>query len=127
MSAIFSANSSSVSVNGEPVLGVQAIDYRQLRDQGAIYALGSAERIAVHYGATSVEGRVTIASANPTLDALANTGEVFQLVAQLRHGESERSVAFDDCYMRTKEFAMSTGGSGESVYVFSATRVREED
>lgn len=125
--SVFSANSSSVTVNGETVPGVQAIDYRQMRDQGEIYALGSAERIAVQYGAMRVEGRVTVASANPAMDGLSNTGETFQLIARLAHGETSRSVAFDECHMVDKQFAMSTGGAGETVYAFTAVRVREED
>lgn len=125
--SVFSANSSSVTVNGEAVPGVQTIDYREIRDQGEVFALGSAERIAVHYGAMRVEGRVTIASANTAMDGLSTSGDAFQLVAQLRHGDAERSVAFDDCHMVTKEFSMSTGGSGRSVYHFTAVRMREED
>lgn len=124
---VFAANSSSVTVNGDPVPGVQAIDYREVRDQNAVYALGSAERIAVHYGAMHVEARVTVASASPALDALSSSGAQFQLVAQLRHGEAARSVSFDECHMLNKQFAISTGGAGESVYAFSAVRVREED
>lgn len=125
--SVFTANSSSVTVNGEAVPGVQAIDYREMRDQGEIYALGSAERIAVHYGAMRVEARVTIASAHPSLDALSRTGEPFQLVAQLAHGDAARSVSFDECHMVDKRFALSTGGAGETVYAFTAVRVREED
>ncbi len=125
--SLFSANSSSVTVNGEAVPGVQAVDYRQVRDQGAIYALASAERIAVHYGATRVEGPLSIASANPAMDGLSSSGEPFQLIAQLAHGETSRSVTFDECHMVDKQFAMSTGGAGETVYAFTAIRVREED
>ncbi len=125
--SLFSANSSSVTVNGEAVPGVQAVDYRQVRDQGEIYALGSAERIAVHYGAMRVEGRLSIASANPAMDGLSSSGEAFQLIAQLAHGETSRSVTFDECHMVDKQFAMSTGGAGETVYAFTAIRVREED
>lgn len=125
--SVFSANSSSVTVNGEAIAGVQALDYRQVRDQGQIFALGSEERIAVHYGAMRVEGRVTVASASVSMDTLSTSGEPFQLVAQLSHGEAARSVSFDECHMVNKEFTISTGGSGSSVYVFTAVRVREED
>lgn len=125
--SVFSANSSSVTVNGEAVPGVRAIDYREMRDQGEIFALGSAERIAVHYGAMRVEGRVTVASANPAMDGFSTSGEAFQLVAQLAHGDASRSVSFDECHMVDKQFAMTTGGAGETVYAFTAVRVREED
>ena len=125
--SVFSANSSSVTVNGEAVPGVQAIDFREIRDQGEVYALGSAERIAVHYGAMRVEGRLTVASASPAMDGLSTSGDAFQLVAQLRHGDASRSVSFDECHMVNKEFAMGTGGAGVSTYVFTAVRMREED
>jgi hypothetical protein len=125
--SVFSANSSSLTVNGESVPGVQAIDYREIRDQGEIYALGSAERIAVHYGAMRVEGRLSIASASTAMDGLSTSGEAFQLVAQLRHGDAGRSVSFDECQMVNKEFSMDTGGAGTSVYHFTAVRMREED
>lgn len=125
--SVFSANSSSVTVNGEAVPGVRAIDYREMRDQGEIYALGSAERIAVHYGAMRVEGRVTVASVNPAMDGFSTSGEAFQLVAQLAHGEASRSVSFDECHMVDKQFALATGGAGETIYAFTAVRVREED
>ncbi len=126
MATIFTANSSSVLVDGNPVEGVQTVDYRLQRQQGDVYALGSDERLTAYYGATSVEGRVQVASASPALDALATSGAAFQVVASLAHGQSLRSVAFDDCFMKNKEFAMGSGGHGETVYVFSATRVREE-
>jgi hypothetical protein len=127
MATVFSANSSSVTVNGEAVPGVRTIDYRLLREQDAVYALGSDERVAVFFGPMRVQGRVAVASANPALDALAASGAAFQLIAQLRHSDTQRSVTFDDCYMQTKEFAMGAGGAGETVYLFSATRLREED
>jgi len=125
--SVFSANSSSVTVNGEAIPGVRAIDYRQMRDQGEIYALGAEERIAVHYGAMRVEGRITVTSVNAAMDGLSTSGEAFQLVAQLAHGDNARYVAFDGCHMVDKQFAMATGGAGQTVYAFTAIRVREED
>lgn len=127
MATVFTANSSSITVDGQAVPAVRAIDYRLVREQGDIYALGSGERLTVYYGAMRVQGRVTVASASPPLDTLAGSGAAFQMVAQLRHGDTSRSVSFDECHMETKEFSMGTGGAGETVYVFSATRVREED
>lgn len=127
MASVFSANSSSITVDGQPVPGIRAIDYRLEREQGGVYALGSEERITVYYGATSVAGRLTVASASPALDALATSGNSFVLVALLRHGDTQRSVSFDDCYMESKEFAMATGGVGETIYQFTATRLREDD
>lgn len=127
MATVFTANSSSITVDGEVVPGVRSIDYRQVREQGDIYALGSDERLTVYYGAKRVQGRVRVASTSPTLDALTQTGDAFQILAQLRHGEAARAVAFDECHMETKEFSLSVGGAGETTYVFTASRVREED
>ena len=127
MATIFTANSSSIMVDGNPVEGVQSIDYRVVRQQGDVFALGSAERLTVYYGATRVQGRIHIASANAALDALASSGNMFQVVSSLAHGQALRSVSFDDCFITNKEFSIQSGGHGETIYSFSATRVREED
>lgn len=124
---IFAANSSGVLVDNAAVEGVRGIDYQVQREQGDVFALGGDERLAVYYGAMRVQGRLRVASTNPALDALTRSGAKFQLVANLKQGQSARSVAFDDCYMVNKEFAMDAGKHGETVYLFSATRVREED
>ncbi len=125
MPTIFAANESSVLVDGEPLLGVQAIDYRTRRARSNLYALGSAERIGVTSGAHDVEGRLRVASASAALDGLAEQ-QTFQVVANLRHGETEVTVTFDDCYLTEKTFDLGVSGHGEAVYSFSATRVREE-
>jgi hypothetical protein len=127
MATVFTANSSGVLVNNTQVEGVRAIEYQVVRDQSDVHAVGSAERVAVYYGATRVRGRLHVASTSADLDTLTSSGAAFQVVANLRHGEAGRSVAFDDCYMERKEFAMNSGSHGETVYLFTATRVREED
>jgi hypothetical protein len=127
MATIFTANSSSIMVDGNPVEGVQGIDYRLVRQQGDVFALGSDERLTAYYGPSRVQGKIHIASTNANLDTLAGAGTMFQVVATLAHGQTLRSVSFDDCFMTHKEFSMTTGGHGETVYHFSATRVREED
>lgn len=124
---VFTANSSGVQVDNTAIAGVQSIDYRHERDQSDVHGLGSDERLAVYFGPMRVVGRVTVASTSPELDALALSGNEFQIVANLKHGQALRSVAFDACYMRSKEFHMGSGGHGSTVYEFSATRVREED
>jgi hypothetical protein len=127
MARIFSANSSSVLVDNENVEGLRSIEYKLQRERNDVFAVGSDERIGVYYGARRVVGRLVVASANAKLDGLAGAGTAFQVVANLRHGDASRSVAFDDCYLEGKEFSMASGGHGEMVYTFSATRVREED
>lgn len=127
--AVFTANSSAVLVAGERVAGVRGIDFQHQRAQSSVYALGSAERIGVVYGGTSVAGRITVASASDALDALLVSGEPFQIVANLSARadlEPERTVAFDGCTMTGKSFALAAGGHAEAVYDFTATRVREE-
>ncbi len=125
MTTLFAANESSVLIDGDPLLGVQAIDYRAERVRSNLYALGSAERIGVTSGAHDVQGRLRVASASATLDGLEEDQQ-FQVIANLRHGETEVTVTFDDCYLTDKTFDLGVGGHGEAVYGFSATRVREE-
>lgn len=125
MPTVFAATESSVLVDGEPVDGVQGIDYRMRRSRSNIYALGSTERIDVTSGAYDVEGRLRVASTSPALDGLAGE-QRFQIIANLRHGETTSTVTFDDCFLTEKTFELSVSGSGVAVYVFSAARVREE-
>ena len=96
MPSVFTANSSGVLVNNENVEGIRGITYQLEREQGDVHALGSPERIAVYYGATQVRGKIRVASVSNTLDALAASGEVFQVVANLAHGQAARSVSFDE-------------------------------
>jgi len=123
MPTIFAASESTVQVDGEPVVGVQGIDYRVLRDRTNIYALGSTERVGVVSGAYEVQGRLRVASASPKLDGLAGD-QLFQIIANLRHGDTQATVTFDDCYLTEKTFEMSVNGQGAAVYAFSAARVR---
>lgn len=127
MATVFTANSSGILVDGQQVPGVRGIDYLHEREQNDVFGLGSEERIAVYYGPSRVKGRLRVSSAAPALDALSASGAAFQVVANLKHGETSRSVAFDDCYMQSKEFTLGSGGHGETVYIFRSTRVREED
>ncbi len=127
MATIFSANSSGVLIDNENVEGLRGIDYNVVRQQGDVFALGSNERISVYYGASRVEGILRVASTSAKLDGLVSSGAMFQVVANLKQGQTSRSVAFDECYMLNKGFSMEAGGHGETIYTFSATRVREED
>jgi hypothetical protein len=124
---VFSANSSGILIDNEPIEGVRGIDYQQMRETSEIFALGTEERVAVYHGAKRVRGRIRVASASKKLDDFATSGGPFQIVCNLRHGETQRSVAFDECHISAKDFTMAAGGHGETIYEFSATRVREED
>lgn len=125
MPTVFAAAESAVLVDGHPVEGVQGIDYRMRRSRLNIYALGSTERVGVTSGTYDVEGRLRVASACAELDALAGE-QLFQIIANLRHGETAKTVTFDDCYLTEKTFDMSVGGHGEAVYSFTAARVRQD-
>lgn len=127
MATVFAANSSGLLVDNQKIDGVRGIEYQTVREQSDVHALGSHERVAVYYGASRVRGRIRVASAALPLDKLATSGDKFQIVSNLKHGQAARSVSFDECYMESKEFSMASGGHGETVYVFTATRVREED
>jgi hypothetical protein len=127
MPVVFAAHSSSVLIDGQPIEGVQGIDYRVVRQQGHVFALGSSERLTTYYGETHVDGRVTVASTSAALDTLVTSGDAFQIVGNLAHGGATRTISFDDCRMARKEFNLLSGGHGETVYLFTATRVRESD
>lgn len=125
MPAIFAASESTIQVDGENVEGVRAIDYRFNQDRENVYALGSAERIGMVSGAQSVEGVIRVASTSKKLNGLAGD-QSFQVIAQLKHGDTKMTVTFDECFLMEKSFEIAVGGHGEAVYTFTATRVREE-
>ncbi|MFC0533286.1 hypothetical protein [Phytohabitans kaempferiae] len=127
MPLVFSARDSEVRVGNELLEGVRAIEYRSARERREVTAIGTDERIAVYYGARSVTGRLRVASTAKVLDGLLTGPAEFQVVATLRHGANQRTVAFDECWMESKQVELGDGGHQETVYQFSATRVREED
>lgn len=124
MPTVFAANESAVLVDGQPLEGVRAVEYRSLTSRDDLYALGSSERIGVITGPRSVEGRIRVASSAPALDALVGD-DFFQIAAPLRQGDTEVTVSFDECLLTEKSFSMGAGGHGETVYAFTATRVRD--
>ena len=124
MPTVFSANESAVMVDGTPIEGVRSVEYRTNTVRNDLYAIGSSERIGVITGGRSVEGRIRVASSAPALDALLGD-TFFQIAAPLRQGETEVTVSFDECLLTEKSFSMGAGGHGETIYAFTATRVRE--
>lgn len=125
MTQIYAANESAVLINGEPVPGVQSLEYRRVRERSNVYAVGLAERVGVVTGRETVEVRLAVASTAPGLDGLGWGDESFELVAQLRQGDTETTVAFNECLISEKTFAMPVAGRGETIYDITATRVRE--
>lgn len=126
MPQIYTAFSSEVKVNDETLEGLQSIEYAQVKNRCDVGAIGTDERIAVYFGMKIVNGKLHVASANPTLDGLLQENKTFTLTAQLKHGDTVRSVAFDECYLDDKSFSLAAERHGETVYSFTATRLREE-
>lgn len=126
MAQIYNAFASEVKVNDETIEGLQAIEYRQVKNRSDVGAVGTDERIAVYFGTKIVNGKLRVASANVTLDTLLEANTEFSISATLKHGETTRQVSFDNCYLDDKTFQMAAQGHGETVYTFTATRVREE-
>lgn len=130
MATVFTANRSSVLVDGEPLDGLQSLTFRVVTEREDIRAVGSVERVDVSFGLRRVEGELAIKSANFVLDTHLLDQSAFQLVANLKKDASadspKRTLSFDDCYVETKAFGMDAGGSAVTTYRFTATRVREE-
>src|SRR5262249_45000333 len=64
---------------------------------------------------------------NKTLDGLVQSSAEFSISATLKHLDTTRRVSFDACYMEDKEFSLDAQTHGETVYSFTATRVRGEE
>jgi hypothetical protein len=130
MPTVLNANNSTLLVDGDAVEGVQSIAFRVVTERENIRAIGSDERVAVSFGLRTVQGEVVVRSISASLDTKLATRAGFNMVASLKNGpgakEAQRSYAFDDCYVEDKSLGISAGGTAETTYVFTATRVREE-
>lgn len=131
MAKVFSANRSSVLVDGEAVEGLQNIAFRVVTEREDIRAIGSDERIDVSFGLRTVLGELVVKSNSDKLDGLLHERSKFQLVVNLKKEigittDSTRSLSFDDCFVEGKAFGMDAGGTATTTYSFTATRVREE-
>lgn len=130
MPTVLNANNSALLVDGDNVEGVQSIAFRVVTERENIRAIGSDERVAVSFGLRTVQGEIVIRSMSAVLDGKLATRSSFNMVASLKSGPgaetAQRSYAFDDCYVETKSLGISAGGTAETTYVFTSTRVREE-
>ncbi len=129
MPMVFSANRSSILVDGEAVDGLQSIVFRVVTEREDIRAIGSNERVDVIFGMRTVQGELVIRSASVKLDGLLQQRGKFQLVTSLKRTEGTddtRTLSFDDCFVEGKSFRMDAHGSAATTYAFTATRVREE-
>lgn len=125
MPTIFAANESTVTVNGTAVEGVVALEYHRRQARSNVYALGSSERIGMVSGPSAVEGRLTVSSTSPGLDAIGPEAS-FQVIASLKRGSQSLTVTLDECFLTEKAFALTVGEHGQAVYAFSAARVTEK-
>jgi len=128
---LISANVSNIKVDGEVIPGLQAIDYKIVRNRQNVHNIGIDERIGVDYGPMYVTGNLRIRSTFPKLDTMLITGvsevKPFQLVVELKKlGQAIKTLSFDDCYLEGKNFSMDANGVGISDYSFTATRLREQ-
>jgi hypothetical protein len=128
---IISANVSNIKIDGEVVAGLQAIEYKVVRNRQNVHNIGIDERIGVDYGPMFVTGSLTIRSHYPKLDTMLLQGvadvKSFQLVVELKKlGEAIKTLSFDDCYVEGKTFSMDSNGVGLTEYSFTATRLREK-
>ena len=129
MPTIYSANRSSVLVNGTAIEGLQSLVYRVVTERQDVRAIGTDERVDVIFGLRTVQGELVVQSANSELDAALTERSKFQIVANLKRDESEgakRTLSFDDCFIEAKSFSLSAGGVVATTYTFTATRAREE-
>jgi len=127
MPQIYTARASEVRIdNADPIEGLQSIDYSLAKNRQQVGAIGTDERIAVYFGMKAVLGKLRVASVNPTLDDLLQSNAKFSIAATLKYGDATRKITFDDCYMEDKSFGLGAEGHAETLYSFTATRLREE-
>lgn len=130
MPNVFSANKSSILVDGEAVEGLQSLAFRVVTEREDVRAVGSDERIDVSFGLRTVQGELVVASTCPPLDAILDKRTKCQLVANLAKSDEadapRRSYSFDDCFVEGKALSMDAGKTAATTYRFTATRVREE-
>jgi hypothetical protein len=125
MATILSANRSEVTLDGESIEGLQAITYKVDRSREDIPAIGTDERIGVDFGLKLVTGTLTVKSTNDTLNNNLASNTAFQIVANLRKGDLEKVVTFNECYLDDKQVGLDTNGVLVTTYTFTATSILE--
>jgi len=128
---IISANVSNIKVDGEVIPGLQAIEFKIVRNRQNVHNIGIDERVGVDYGPMYVIGSLRIRSTYPKFDTMLITGvaevKPFQLVVELKKGgQSIKTLSFDECYLEGKGFSLDANGVGMSDYSFTGTRLREQ-
>ena len=132
MPTIYSANSSSLLVDGEAIEGLQSLAFRVVTEREDIRAIGSDERVDVSFGLRTIHGEIVVRSASDKLNQLLTDRAGFQLVASLSKGkgiqttDKAKTYAFDQCFVESKSFGLEAGGTAATTYAFTATRMRIE-
>jgi len=137
---VISANVTNVTIGSFDAPGLQAIEYKVVRNRQNIHNIGGDERIGVLYGPMYVSGLLRFRSVNEFLDKailteIQKTGtkkEEFQIVVEFRGTigayakKTEMKLVFDECHVEGKSFSIDANGIGITDYTFTAARVREE-
>jgi hypothetical protein len=116
-------------VDSTEVEGLQSIEFRVNRTRSDISSVGQPLRSGVEYGIKVIDGKLSVKSTCPPLDALLakpNPEDAkFSLSAQLKKGATKRTVNFQECYLDSKEFLIDVNGVGTTSYTFTATDLTE--
>jgi hypothetical protein len=132
MATIYSANSSSVLIDGTAVDGLQSLAFRVVTEREDVRAIGSDERVDVSFGLRTIHGEIVVRSTSDKLNQLLEDRAGFQLVANLSKAkgvqvtDKPKTYAFDQCFVESKAFGLDAGGSAATTYAFTATRMRIE-
>lgn len=136
MPTVFSANSSSITIDSEPIEGLQSLTFRVVTEREDIRAVGSDERIDVSFGLRIVIGELMVRSSSSKLDELLENRVSFGLVASLSQADrisapgettlTETVYSFDECFVEHKSFNIAASGTGSTTYTFTATRVSRQ-
>lgn len=131
MSSIFSANASSLLLDGAPIDGVQSLAFRINTEREDIRALGTNERIDVSFGLRIVQGEIVVRSHSAALDQHLEEQSKFSLLAALKKDKgisdnAKREYTFDGCFVEGKSLRMDAGGTALTAYTFTSTKVGEK-
>lgn len=131
MGNIISANHSNILVDGEAIVGAQSFTFKTKHNTEEVFGIGSAERMDVSFGQSSVVGSFTVKSYSPTLDSILSEKKKCQIVIKLKKQkglseDGERTVSLDEVFLEGKDFEIAANGVGQTTYHLTATRVRDE-
>lgn len=127
---LWSARESKVFMDSTEIEGVQTVDFRVNRNRSDVIAVGQTLRQGVEYGVKEVTGTIHLKSSSEPLDAKLRLDDLeqarFTLSLQLKKGQQQWNITFQECYLDSREFTMDVNGVGIAVYTFTATNVQDE-